>query len=92
MSGKFDCLGVDEGTRIVFRRPLTVSGLDAMHEKWVWEGIVGESVVFASDDVRTLGDRELEVVVCALPFCDGETGVTISRGEKYTFVNFNFRD
>jgi hypothetical protein len=82
---KFRDLKVDPDTRILAREEKKIAGFDAVHEKWAWDGIVGESYIFASGDVAHLGDEELMKTVKPDP-----ENATLKRGERYTFVNFGF--
>jgi len=61
-----------------------------LYQKWLWDGITGESLMFVSDDVILLTDVQLEAEVRNSPLV-GPEGVTITRSDSgYTFVHFNF--
>ena len=92
MSDKFKNVPVEPETR-VFKRSLTVvSGYDALHEQWSWEGIKAESFVFLSDDVAEFSDKVLERIVRDTEGVDEGSQITLKRSESgFTFVNFNFR-
>jgi len=90
MNDKFENIPVDEGTKILMSSPMKWGGLDIVYQKWNWEGITAESIIFLSDDVKEMDDEALEADVREGPLVRKESHVTIKRGEKFTFVNFNF--
>ena len=90
MNEKFKDLSTDEGTKIIFRSPMKWGELDIVYEKWRWEGIDAESIIFLSEDVSALDDTALEADVRDGPLVNSDSQVTIKRLDKYTFVNFNF--
>ena len=90
MSDKFDNIPVEKDTRILFSSPMKFDPFDIVYQKWSWEGITAESIIFMSEDVAEMSDEELEQMVQSSPIVTDDLGVTISRGEVYTFVNFNF--
>jgi hypothetical protein len=88
---RFRNVTVDEDTTIVFRVEARLEPYEVLYEKWVWDGIVGESVIFANDDVANIGDADLESLVRESPIIQPDSAVTIQRSDKgYTFVSFNF--
>jgi len=91
MSKKFDDVPVDEDTRIMFRQEAGLGKFDVLYEKWSWEGISAESIIFANDDVADMTDNELEQEVRKSPLVKKESDITIKRLDVgFTFVNFNF--
>jgi len=90
MNDKFKDLSTDEGVKILFRSPMKWGELDIVYEKWYWEGINAESVIFLTEDVKELSDEALEADVRNGPLIRDDSQITIKRLDKYTFVNFNF--
>ncbi len=90
MSGKFDNIPVEEDTRILLSLPMKFGPFDIVYQMWSWEGITAESIIFMSEDVAEMSDDELEQMVKNRPTTIDDSGVTLSRGKEYTFVNFNF--
>ena len=90
MSDKFKDLPTDEGVKILFRSPMKWGELDIVYEKWRWDGIQAESIIFLSEDVTALDDGALEKDVRDGPLVNSDSQVTIKRLDKFTFVNFNF--
>jgi len=91
MNDKFTNLSTDEETTILFRSPMKWDEKDVVYEKWRWSGITAESVIFLSEDVKDLDDEALEEELRQSPLVRSDSKMTISRGEEYTFVNFNFQ-
>jgi len=90
MSNKFENIPVEEDTKILMSSPMRWGDLDIVYQKWNWEGIVAESIIFLSDDVKEMDDEALEADVRSSPLIHVDSQVTIKRVEKFTFVNFNF--
>ncbi len=90
MNNKFKNLTTDAGTRILFRKSITFDDKDVVYEKWIWDGITAESIIFLSEDVKTLDDVEFEQEVRTSSIVTVSSSVTISRQDEFTFVNFNF--
>ncbi len=90
MSDKFNNIPVEADTKILFSSPMRWGDLDIVYQKWHWEGINAESIIFLTEDVKELSDEELEADVRDDPLVRGDSQITIKRLEEYTFVNFNF--
>ncbi len=90
MNEKFKNLPVEEGTKILFSSPMKWGELDIVYQKWNWDGITAESIIFLSEDVKEMDDKALEADVRDGPLVKKDSKMTISRTDKYTFVNFNF--
>ncbi len=90
MSDKFNNIPVEADTKILFSSPMKWGDLDIVYQRWYWEGINAESIIFLTEDVKELSDEELEADVRDGPLVRGDSQITIKRLEEYTFVNFNF--
>jgi hypothetical protein len=91
MSNKFENVPVEPDTHILFRLEATLGEYDVLYEKWSWEGILGESLIFAGDDLANLNDDEIENICRTSPLLKEETDITIKRStSNYVFINFNF--
>lgn len=89
---KFHDVPVEPDTRVLSRKPCAVEGYQALHERWVWDGIKGETLIFVSADVSQLGDEDLRRLLAGSELFEADSQVTIKRSDsEYTFVNFNFR-
>ncbi len=92
MTDKFDKVPIEEDTLMIFRLETTLGEYDVLYEKWIWEGITAESIIFTNEDVAELEEEEIKEEVRASPLVlvkDSE--ITFKRSESgFTFVNFNF--
>ena len=92
MSDKFKMVPVDPDTRVLKRSLTTVGGYDALHERWSFDGVKAESLVFLSDDIAGVSDEVLERLVRETEGVDTGSQITLKRSKSgFTFVNFNFR-
>ena len=90
MSSKFDAVSVESDTKILASFEAKMDEYDVLYQKWLWDGIRAESFVFAAADVAAMSDDELEAFARSSPMIQLESSVTVTRGEAYAFVNFNF--
>ena len=91
MSKKFDGVPTEEDTKILFRTEVKFGDYDVMYEKWIWDGITAESIIFANEDVVNLSDKEIKEDVKSSPLVNSDSQITLKRSESgYTFINFNF--
>ncbi|WKU20119.1 hypothetical protein [Advenella alkanexedens] len=92
MSNKFANIPLDSDTTILEEKPITLEGLEAFYQKWRWDGITAESVIFASADINHLDDSELELLITRSNRFAFSSSMTVKRNpENYTFINFNFK-
>jgi hypothetical protein len=91
MRNKFAAIPVDEDTIILEQSATKLGGYDVFHQKWCWDGISAESIIFANDDIAEVNDSALELTIRNSRFFKANSSVTIKRTEQgFTFVNFNF--
>ena len=91
MSKKFDGVPVEEDTRIRYRKEVRLGKFDVLYEKWCWEGILAESLIFANDDVSRMTDEEIEREARKSILVREDSEILIKRSDSgFTFVNFNF--
>lgn len=91
MSGKFAAVPVDKDTKIIFQAEASLGAYSVLYQKWHWDGITAESIIFDSNDVVNLTDIEIENEVRTSPLLKEDSKVTVSRSESgFVFVNFNF--
>jgi hypothetical protein len=88
---KFKEVPVEEETKILKRRNISISGYEVLYEKWKWDGIKAESVIFIEEEVENLRDNELiEFVKNSQEIINEEHEITIKHSSGFVFVNFNF--
>jgi hypothetical protein len=92
MTGKFDQLPLDRGKTILSQRETRLGDLEALHQRWSWDGITAESLVFRSEDVAHLANEEIVRRLASHPGYRPGSEVSLTRLDSgYTFANFNAR-
>lgn len=83
----------DRDTKIIGTIGLNIGKYIALHQKWLFDGIKGESLIFRTSDTLNLNKNQLiELPKQHLPNLIRNTSeVTYSKKESYIFLNFNFR-
>ena len=81
---------VEEDTRILAAKFSRVGGIPLLVEKWAWDGVTGMSAIFLTEHVAGMDDAALKNFLLEYGGADLSGGVTIARGETYTFLNFGF--
>lgn len=92
MNAPLDKPPLEEDTCLKICRQIQINDYPAWYQKWAWDGIVGESVIFPAPSVRTLDDAALKALVVEAGYADADSRFTFARRDEWTFVNFNFRD
>ena len=88
---RFKDVPVEDDTKIIFQQEAKLGDYDILYQKWFWEGIAAESIIFANEDVIDLSDEEIEMKVRTSPLLKTGSSITMKRLESgFTFVNFNF--
>ena len=85
----FEKVPIDEDTKILQQEEKKIGNFRVLWQRWSWEGIKAESIIFLADEVENLSDEELSDLV--LKNVTTASATTISRPPSgYTFVNYNF--
>ena len=90
---KFNNIPGQKDTKIIFREDTKFGDFDVVYEKWEWDGILAESIIFDEEDVSEMDDDEIINKVKNSPLFDDKIykGIpTIRRNSGFVFVNFNF--
>ena len=45
---KFENIPTDDDTFVLRQRTVSINQIDAVHQEWVWDGILAESMIFSS--------------------------------------------
>ena len=90
MHSKFNDIPVEADTTVLNTHEVKLGDYDAVYQRWLWDGFYGESLIFVSEEVAELADDALEALVKESQYYKSDHGVTVKRGERYAFVNFNF--
>ena len=91
MIEKFKNLPVDDDTRIYSTEVKKIEEYDVAYQKWSWDGIYGESIIFLNDDVQSLEREDVLELIKRADFVKFISTTTYKKGDVYTFVNFNFK-
>ena len=90
----FENRKIDSDTRILSCAYMNHNGYDLLAEFWSWDGILGKSLIFVSDQILDLNDDEVNTmakqVVSTLMDLPESNSSTLSRKEDFTFYNFGF--
>ncbi len=57
---KFENVPVEEDTKIVMQQEAMLGEYEVLYQKWSWDGITAESIIFASEDVSSLDDEAIK--------------------------------
>jgi len=88
---KFKNVPVDSDTKILSQKEVKLGEYEALYQKWFWDGITAESLIFLKEDVSHIDDEAMKEEVLNSPLANAESSVTLTRTESgYVFVNFNF--
>jgi len=84
---------VDEDTTIIMTKGVHINNYIALHQKWKFDGLIAESLIFKTSQVQSLDKLQLiSLVKQELPeLIFTESEITYSTNELHTFLNFNFR-
>jgi len=88
---KFNNVPVEKGTKILFQQEAVLGEYGVLYQKWSWDGVTAESIVFLNEDIAGLGDNEIKAEVKESPLLNKGGNITLERSRGgFTFVNFNF--
>ncbi|MFQ5344702.1 MAG: hypothetical protein ACE5DZ_01930 [Mariprofundus sp.] len=91
MSEKFSNVPLDDETLILFHVEAKLGDRDILYQKWEWDGIRAESIIFASEDLKGVKEDEIKLEVRSSPLVKKDSKITFKHGDSgFTFVNFNF--
>ena len=61
-----------------------------MYQKWFLDGVIAESLIFATEDIVDISEDQIETEVKESPLLKNNSDITINRLDQFIFVNFNF--
>lgn len=82
MSNRFENVPADEDTTILFQQEATLGEYEVLYQKWYWDGITAESIIFANADVSNLDDKEIEQEVRSSPLVKQGSSLTLKRSNS----------
>jgi hypothetical protein len=89
---KFKNVPTEKDTLILLSSNMLLGTYEVLYQMWSWEGVYAESIIFYNDYIRAMREDELIAVVKNSPTFKKDSKLTYSKGDTYTFVNFNFSD
>ena len=90
MPNKFKNVPIDEDTTILFQKEKKLGKYHVLHERWNWDGVNAESIIFANEDITNIDDNVIKKEVKASELFKADSILNIKRTESgFTFVNFN---
>lgn len=90
MTVSLDNVPLDDDTTLLFEQRASFGELETVYQKWKWDGIVAESLVFRSEDVLTSGIEALLDDINSSTLVNDGSEITSKNSNGYFFVNFNF--
>lgn len=90
---KFKDVIVEPDTIIQSYRFLKINQIDCRHEMWVWDGIEAESLIFCTNELKSLDEPYLKALLIKFlnrPDND-DIKITLKSTGNYTYLNFNFK-
>ncbi len=92
MTDKFKNVPLDADTKIKKQKECKIADFEVLYQKWLWDGVLGESIIFAEEDVRDYNEQEIKQLVLYSEFINtNDVKMTFNRGGKgFVFVNFGF--
>lgn len=88
---KFEGVPVEDGSRILAQVEAMLGEYEVLYQKWAWEGVLAESLIFVSEDLENKTDTEIQNIVRESPLVRDNSIITISKTNSgFTFANFNF--
>jgi hypothetical protein len=91
MTNKFKSVPVEQDTKIIFEQQAKLGEYDVLYQKWYWDGVTAESIIFADEDIIGISDEEIQAEVKDTPLLRADSAITFKRSASgFTFVNFNF--
>lgn len=90
---KFFNVPTDKDTNVFYELELKFNSYDVLHQKWDWDGIKGESLIFLIEDVKDLSKEDLIELVNSSPIVENkeQTTYSVDKSNTYVFLNFNFK-
>ncbi len=92
MTNLFDNIPVDSETNIITEYQAKFDKYHILYQKWHWQGIHAESIIFINDEILDFSEDSLIEFVKDSPMIKKHTKLTLTKKENYTFVNFNFKN
>jgi hypothetical protein len=91
MTTKFKNVPTDPYTRITSQKELKLGDFTVLYQKWSWDGVKAESIIFDNNDIADTSIDDLTLLVKSSPVLNEDSQITVGQhGQHFTFFNFNF--
>ena len=84
---KFKNVGMDEDTRLIEDKILKYKDIDVLYQKWVWEGVIGNSLIFTKEDIKKFN---IHNIIDEMEIIKNKNKITTNKDDKFYFINFDF--
>ena len=92
MKEKFKEIPKDRDTKITMELKTNLGKYEIVYQKWLWDGIKAESIIFFNEDIEFLSEEEVKDQVKLSPLLKDNSEITYKKSDIYTFINFNFKE
>jgi len=89
-NNKFKNIPTENDTTILLSSEMNLGKYEITYQKWFWDGVQAESIIFYNEDIKHLSKEEIVKEVKKSPIVKSNSKITYSKDDAYTFVNFNF--
>jgi len=92
MKNKFENVSVEKDTKILVTLNPKFGKYDTQYEKWYWDGLYGETLIFFNEDIKDTDEETLKAEIFESTMAKADSEITVKRTDLYTYFNFNFTD
>ena len=76
---KFKNIPTEKDTQILFSSNMLFGTYEILFQKWFWDGIYTDSIIFHNDDINTVSEEELINEVKNSPIFKKDSKITYSK-------------
>ena len=66
MNEKFANVPMDSDTLLLLQAEAQINGIDALYQKWIWDGVAADSLIFANADVAKIDEAALKTLITSI--------------------------
>ena len=66
MNEKFANIPMDSDTLLLLQADAQINGIDALYQKWIWDGVAADSLIFANADVAKIDEAALKTLITSI--------------------------
>lgn len=91
MNDKWKNIPLEPDTKLASEEIVKLGYLEAVHQKWTWDHIYGESLIFCATETQEHDLIQLTLMIQNSGLAEQGTQFTFNTQADYQFVNFNFK-